>query len=192
VRQRPPNPAVARPRVEHLERMTLSPRCRTLIFSMLTLKTTINAGTPESVTLRVHLRWPGTLPGRVQVNAKERFNHESDQTDAFPAPAGRRDPGTLRARSPRDRRSAIAGVAGVVWGLFPHQNARAGPAKPPGRFRPASRKDPASFPEGSRPRPPPLAPHPRPAADVRPPPCLPKPTTADPPLCGLNLWQTYA
>ena len=61
--------------------------------------------------------------------------------------------GALRALSPSDRRSAIAGVAGFVLRLFRRQDALESPAKSPGRIRPASLKVPASVPEGSGQRP---------------------------------------
>ena len=61
--------------------------------------------------------------------------------------------GALRALSPSDRRSAIAGVAGFVLRLFRRQDALESAAKSPGRIRPASLKVPASFPEGSGQRP---------------------------------------
>ena len=61
--------------------------------------------------------------------------------------------GALRALSPSDRRSAIAGVAGFVLRLFRRQDALESAAKSPGRIRPASLKVPARFPEGSGQRP---------------------------------------
>ena len=149
---------------------------------MVASKLTINARRPESVRVRVHLRWLGALSGRVQVNAQKRFNHKSVPTDRFHAPAGRRGParrpgsppGALAQRkTPRPRR-----VAGVVFRRFRRHDAlesssnrpRTVPEpsrQDPASFPPASRQLPASFPEGSGQRPPPLAPRPRRAADLR-------------------------
>jgi hypothetical protein len=70
--------------------------------------------------------------------------------------------GALRALSPGDRRSAIAGVAGFVLRLFRRQDA----------LEPSSNR-PRTVPGGSDLRPPPVAPRPRPAADVCPTAALP-------------------
>jgi hypothetical protein len=51
--------------------------CRASIFAMIASKLTINARMPESVRVRLHLRWLGSRPGRVPVNTPKRFNHES-------------------------------------------------------------------------------------------------------------------
>ena len=142
------------------------PPCRPPIFAMVALKLTINAPRPESVRVRVHLRWRGALPGRVQVNAQKRFNHKSVPTDGFHAPAGRRGParrpgsppGALAQRkTPRPRR-----VAGVVFRRFRRHDAlESSSNRPrivlepspnrPASFPPASRKDPASVPHRSHP-----------------------------------------
>lgn len=72
--------------------------------TMLTSKLTINARMPESVRVRVHLRWLGSLPRRVPVNARERFSHESVPTACFHPPPGRRGP----ARPPDHPPGALA------------------------------------------------------------------------------------
>ena len=51
--------------------------CRASIFAMVGSKLTINAQPPESVRVRLDLRWLGSRPGRVPVNTPERFNPES-------------------------------------------------------------------------------------------------------------------
>ena len=107
---------------------------------MVASKLTINARRPESVRVRVHLRWLGALSGRVQVNAQKRFNHKSVPTDGFHAPAGRRGParrpgsppGALAQRkTPRPRR-----VAGVVFRRFRRHDALESSSNRPGRIRP--------------------------------------------------------
>jgi hypothetical protein len=86
----------------------------------------------------VHLRWPGSLPGRVQVNAQERVRHESVQTDWSHAPAGPRPGLAARAASGRPRRGRRRGLTALS------------PPRRPRIVLESSRKDPASFPEGSR------------------------------------------
>ncbi len=91
--------------------------CRASIFAMIASKLTINARMPESVRVRLHLRWLGSRPGRVPVNGSERVSHESfKQTvsillrDAAARAVGQ---GTLRARSPIEKLSTIAQFAGA-------------------------------------------------------------------------------
>jgi hypothetical protein len=100
---RPTDPIVARRRGEEPERRGRALPGRASILAMVASNLTINAWRPESVRVRLHLRWPGSLPGRVQVNAPARFRHESVQTNWFHAPAGRRGPARPRAPSGRAR-----------------------------------------------------------------------------------------
>jgi hypothetical protein len=103
------------------------------------------------VRVRVPLRWLGFRPGRVQVNAQERFGHESVQTAWFHAPAERRGP----ARRPGHPPGALAQPTPAAPSPGLPAWAEGASAAPPLLNRPQivrepSRKDPASFPEGSR------------------------------------------
>jgi hypothetical protein len=69
-----------------------APPRRASIVAMVASKLSINARMPESVRVSMHLRWLGSLPGRVPVNARERFSHESVPTACFHPPPGRRGP----------------------------------------------------------------------------------------------------
>ena len=93
--------------------------------------------------------------------------------------------GALRALSPGDRRSAIAGVAGFVLRLFRRQD-----ALEPSSNRPRIVLEPSpEAPTCGRPRS-----HPGHAprrTSVRPPPCHPQTSNAEPPLRGLIPWPTY-
>ena len=119
---------------------------------MVASKLTINARMPESV--RVHLRWHGSLPGRVQVNAPERFSHECVHPDSFHAPARRRGP-ARRPAHPSERARASQGsapshgVAGMVRPRFRRRDVLEPSSNRPERFRPASRKDLARISPGS-------------------------------------------
>jgi hypothetical protein len=110
VRPRPADPIVTCRSGEEPERTGMALPGRASIWAMVASKLSINAWRPESVRVRLHLRWPGSLPGWVQVNAQERVRHESVQTDWSHAPAGRRGPAWRTGQPP----GALAGVAGVV------------------------------------------------------------------------------
>ena len=94
--------------------------------------------------------------------------------------------GTLRALSPTERRSAIAGVAGFVLRLFRRQDALEPSSNRRRTVPEPSPQDPASGPHRSHPA------HAPRRTSVRPPPCVPQPATADPPLRGLIPWQTFS
>jgi hypothetical protein len=92
--------------------------CRASIFAMVGSKLTINAQPPESVRVRLHLRWLGSRPGRVPVNTPERFNPESvpppDSTLPLDAAARVVGQGPHRSHSLIAGLRAVAGAAGLA------------------------------------------------------------------------------
>ena len=149
--------------------MAMAPPRRASIVSMVASKLTINAERSESVRVRLHLRWLGSQPGRVQVNAQERLNHESvptpDSTLPLDAAARVVDQRSLWALSPIARFGAIAGVAGLVLRRF----------RRPDVLEP-SRKDPASVLHQSHHA------HTARRTSLGLPPGIPTPATADQPI----------
>jgi hypothetical protein len=140
--------------------------------TMLAPKLTINARMQESVRVRVHLGWLGSLPRRVPVNARERFSHESVPTACFHPPPGRRGParppghppGALAPHPPRRHRRGALRHFRRLNVLNPSSN-RPQSVLESSSIRPrivleSSSNRPASVP-------PPVVPRPRGAADVR-------------------------
>ena len=129
--------------------------------TMLASKLAINARMPESVRVRVHLRWLGSLPRRFPVNARERFSHASVPTACFHPPPGRRGParppghppGTLAPHQPRRhrrgalrhfRRLNVLNPSSIRPARIPHRSYPAHAARwtsgwpPPGLPKPAA------------------------------------------------------
>ena len=136
--------------------------CRASIFAMVGSKLTINAQPPESVRVRLRLRWLGSRPGRVPVNTPERFNPESvpppDSTlpldaaarvvDQGPSGRCRPSPGSAPSQGPpagADGPSAAPEGSGQLPGRISEGSrqllARIRPPSPPGALvpRPAPR-----------------------------------------------------
>ena len=132
----------------------------------------------------MHLRWLGSLPGRVPVNARERFSHESVPTACFHPPPGRRGPaprhppGALAPHRPRrHRRGALRHFCRLnVLNLSSNR---------PRIVLESSSNRPTRIPPGSRHRSYPA--HAARRTSGWPLPGLPKPAAADQPLRGLIL-----
>ena len=130
--------------------------CRASIFAMVGSKLTINAQPPESVRVRLDLRWLGSRPGRVSVNTPERFNPESvpppDSTLPLDAAARVVDQGPppvalAHRQAPRHRGGRRPGLTALPPPGAPRIHLESSSNRPR-RFRPASPKDPATVPTG--------------------------------------------
>ena len=123
--------------------------CRASIFAMVGSKLTINAQPPESVRVRLDLRWLGSRPGRVSVNTPERFNPESvpppDSTLPLDAAARVVDQGPppvalAHRQAPRHRGGRRPGLTALPPPGAPRIHLESSSNRPR-RFRPPSPPD---------------------------------------------------